>query len=463
MMDAEMDAGTLDAGTLDAGNFDVGDSAERETDSGPSKVDSMNVGVIGAGYVGLVQAAGLAHLGHRVRLAEASRERLADLESGRIPIFEAGLDALIRRAVENDLLTFHGDNTVVGSESEVIFLCLPTPPGVDGAADITIVERVAREIAELPGEPVLVIKSTVPVGTCMRLEKRLAGKARIVSNPEFLREGSAVEDFLHPDRIVVGSKDDVAGDAVEAVYASLDTKIVRTDLTSAELIKYGSNSYLAARLTFVNALANIAESVGADILDVVEGMGHDRRIGSHFLRPGPGYGGSCFPKDTIALLATSRQAGYEFTLLQTVVDADRSQRHWIVGNIRRMVGGDLSGQRIAMWGVAFKAGTDDTRESPAIKIAHMLASEGATVVAYDPEAVAPEPIEMAPDPISAAERAEVLLVATEWPEFTTIGMDRVAEVMHGQMVYDVRNLLDHRKVEAAGLRYHGLGRLGFGR
>ncbi len=423
----------------------------------------MQVGVIGAGYVGLVQAAGMARLGHHVRLAEADASRVEELRQGHIPIYERSLDALIAEAVDAGRLTFHEDNAEAATGAEIIFLCLPTPPGVDGAADVTIVEKVVRQLADLDGEPVLVIKSTVPVGTAARLEKRLAGRARVVSNPEFLREGSAVEDFLHPDRIVIGSRDALAGDLVEEAYAPLNATVVRTDLTSAELIKYGSNSYLAARLTFVNAMANIAESVGADILDVVEGMGHDRRIGPHFLRPGPGYGGSCFPKDTIALLATSRQAGYEFTLLQTVVDADRSQRHWIVGNLRRMVGGDLSGARIAMWGVAFKAGTDDVRESPAIKIAHMLASEGAEVTAYDPEASAPHPIREAPDPIAAASGADVLLVVTEWPEFTTVNLDRVAEVMSGGTVYDVRNLLDPGVVQSAGLRYYGLGRLGFGR
>ena len=422
----------------------------------------MDIGVIGAGYVGLVQAAGLASIGHRVRLAEANEDRVDQLRAGDVPIYESGLDELMHDAVASGRLTFHTENVEAVEGSDVVFLCLPTPPGVDGAADVTIVERVARQIGEMAGEPILVVKSTVPVGTCARLEKRMAGRARIVSNPEFLREGSAVEDFLRPDRVVVGSRDDAAGDSVEEAYRPLGARVVRTDLTSAELIKYGSNAYLAARLTFVNALANIAESVDADILDVVEGMGLDRRIGPHFLRPGPGYGGSCFPKDTIALLATSRQAGYEFTLLQTVVDADRSQRHWIVGNLRRMVGGDLSEARIAMWGIAFKAGTDDTRESPAIKIAHMLSSEGAEIVAYDPEAPAPHPITAADDPLSAVSEADVLLVATEWPEFTTVDMRRVAERMRGTIVYDVRNLLDHAAVEAAGLRYHGLGRRGFG-
>jgi UDPglucose 6-dehydrogenase len=340
----------------------------------------------------------------------------------------------------------------------VTFLCLPTPPGTDGAADLSIVEAVVRQLADgLDHGAIIAMKSTVPVGTTARLVKRLDGRLRLVGNPEFLREGSAVRDFLHPDRVVVGSTDAEAAASVASVYQGLGARVLTTDPTSAELIKYGANGYLATRLTFVNALANIAESVGADILDVVEGMGLDPRIGPHFLRPGPGYGGSCFPKDTIALLATSRQAGYEFTLLQSVVDADRSQRHWIVGNVRRLVGDDLHGVRIGMWGVAFKAGTDDTRESPALKIGQMLAAEGAVITAYDPEAHAPE-FEMAPDPIGAAKGAELLLVATDWPEFRTIDLARVAEVMHGSGVYDLRNLLDPTAVRAAGLTYMGLGR-----
>jgi UDPglucose 6-dehydrogenase len=421
------------------------------------------VSVIGGGYVGLVQAAGMARLGHTVRIGEIDAPKRAELAACRMPIYEVGLDELFREGVESGRLTVHASNLEASAGADVVFLCLPTPPGVDGAADLSVVERVAVELADgLPGEPVVAIKSTVPVGTTARLAKRFAGRLRLVGNPEFLREGSAVADFLSPDRIVVGSADGDAAGMVASLYESLGSRVVTTDPTSSELIKYGANSYLAARLTFMNALANIADSVGADILDVVEGMSLDPRIGPHFLRPGPGYGGSCFPKDTIALLATSRQAGYEFTLLQTVVDSDRSQRHWIMGNVRRMVGGDLSGVRVALWGVAFKAGTDDIRESPAIKIGQMLKAEGAKISAYDPEASSDE-FEMFDDPIDAVADAQILLVATEWPEFRMVDLERVAEKMDGDLVYDLRNLLDPVAATAAGLRYRGLGRPNVGR
>jgi UDPglucose 6-dehydrogenase len=418
----------------------------------------MEVAVIGGGYVGLVQAAGLAHLGHRVRVGEADPDKLAELEKGILPIYEQGLDDLMERGVETGLLSFHGDNLEAAKGADVTFLCLPTPPGVDGSADLSIVEAVIRQLVDglAPGS-VVAIKSTIPVGTLARLSRRYEGIIRLVGNPEFLREGSAVSDFLHPDRVVVGSNDKDAAVLVASLYDALDARVITTDPTSAELIKYGANGYLATRLTFVNALANIADSLGADILDVVEGMGLDPRIGPHFLRPGPGYGGSCFPKDTIALLATSRQAGYEFTLLQSVVDADRSQRHWIVGNIRRLLGGDLADARVAMWGVSFKAGTDDIRESPALKIAQMLMSEGALVQAYDPEASS-DHVEMKSDPIEAARGASLLIVATEWPEFRMVPLSKVAEVMDGTEVYDLRNLLDADQVRAAGLEYVALGR-----
>lgn len=418
----------------------------------------MDVAVIGGGYVGLVQAAGMARLGHRVRVGEVNTAKLAELAAGRLPIYEAGLDDLMDEVVVSGQLTFHGDNLEAAGPADVTFLCLPTPPGVDGAADLSVVEAVIRQLADgLTPQSVVVVKSTVPVGTTARLSRRFDGRLRLVGNPEFLREGSAVSDFLHPDRIVVGCDDRAAAETVAALYEGLNSRVLFTDPTSAELIKYGANGYLATRLTFVNALANIAESVGADILDVVEGMGLDPRIGPHFLRPGPGYGGSCFPKDTIALLATSRQAGYEFTLLQSVVDADRSQRHWIVGNIRRLLGGDLADARVAMWGVAFKAGTDDTRESPALKIAQMLTADGAVVAAYDPEATS-DFLEMAADPVAAAEGAAVLIVATEWPEFRSVDLAKVAMAMAGNVVYDLRNLLDPAAVRAAGLVYMALGR-----
>lgn len=418
----------------------------------------MDIGVIGAGYVGLVQAIGLAELGHRVRVAEVDVARRAKLEEGILPIYEAGLEEMFAAAVGAGLISIHADNCEVVSESELSFLCLPTPAGVEGVADIGFVQRVLEELANgVGGRPIVVIKSTIPVGTTARFIRRFGDRLVIAHNPEFLSEGTAVKDFLEPSRIVIGSDDPAVADKIAATYVGMDAPRILTDPTSAELIKYGSNCYLATRLTYVNALANIAESVGADVLDVVRGMGLDPRIGPRFLQPGPGYGGSCFPKDTIALLATARQAGYEFSLLQSVVDADRSQRLWITGNIRRMVDDDLSGANIALWGTAFKAGTDDSRESAAVKIAQSLIAGGAMVTAHDPRASISK-LRMAPDPVECARDADIVVVATEWPEYRSVDFAEVAKIMRGDMVYDLRNLLDAAVVRRAGLSYRALGR-----
>ena len=423
----------------------------------------MEVAVIGAGYVGLVTGAGLANLGHRIRIGEANAERVAVLQAGEVPIYEVGLPDLLSRAVERGSITFHQSNVEAVDGADLVFLCLPTPEGEDGRADLTFINTVVDELAPVAGEEtVFVVKSTVPPGTAASLRKRLAdlgSQARIVSHPEFLREGHAVEDFLEPDRIVVGAYEQRDADIVASLYRSIDATVVRTDPTTAELIKYASNAYLAARLTFVNTLANVAEAVGADVLDVVEGMGLDHRIGPHFLQPGPGYGGSCFPKDTAALISVAEDAGYEFDLLKAVIEADEQQRQRVAEKVRQAAGGGLRGRRIALWGVAFKAGTDDVRESPAVRIATVLIGEGAEVVAYDPEASAPF-LTMAESPIDAAREADVLLVATEWPEFATVDMAEVANVMRGHRVVDARNLLDPQLVRTVGLDYWGFGRPG---
>ncbi|HEY7469047.1 MAG TPA: UDP-glucose/GDP-mannose dehydrogenase family protein [Acidimicrobiia bacterium] len=423
----------------------------------------MEVAIIGAGYVGLVTAAGLAGLGHKVRLGEANAERVELLENGGVPIFEEGLPDLLSKAAAAGSLSFHRSNKEAVQGAGLVFLALPTPEADDGRADLRFVHAVIDELAnEIDEGTIFVVKSTVPPGTVAALRKRLAdlgSPGRIVSHPEFLREGKAVEDFLQPDRIVVGAWDEADATAVVDLYRDLDTDIVITDPTSAEMIKYASNAYLAARLTFVNTLANVAEAVGADILDVVRGLGLDHRIGPHFLQPGPGYGGSCFPKDTSALIAVAEDAGYDFELLRAVIDADEDQRRRVADKVRQAAGGGLRGRKVAMWGVAFKAGTDDVRESPAVRIAGLLQADGADVVAYDPEA-STDLVTMASDPIEAARDADVLLIATEWPVFTAIDMSSVREVMRGHRVVDARNLLDPKTVRAAGLDYWGLGRPG---
>jgi UDPglucose 6-dehydrogenase len=385
------------------------------------------------------------------------------LESGEVPIFEQGLPDLLGRARERGTISFHSSNIDAVSGVGMVFLCLPTPESDDGHADLSFVHAVIDELAnEVDNEALFVVKSTVPPGTAASLRKRLAdlgSSARLVSHPEFLREGKAVEDFMEPDRIVVGSYDRADAEHVASLYRSLDTEVVVTDPTSAEMIKYANNAYLAARLTFANALANVCEAVGADVVDVIHGIGLDHRIGPHFLQPGPGYGGSCFPKDTAALISVAQDAGYDFQLLRAVIEADHEQRRRVAEKVRQAAGGGLHRRRIAMWGVAFKAGTDDVRESPALRIARILQADGAEVVAYDPEARSDE-LTMADDPIAAVTDADVLLVATEWPEFATVDMARVAAAMKGHRVVDARNLLDSAAVRAAGLDYWGLGRPG---
>lgn len=421
----------------------------------------MDIAVIGAGYVGLVTAGGLSSLGHRVRVGEVSKQRVEMLDGGAVPIYEHGLPDLLTRGVERQLISYHHSNVDAVDGARFVFLCLPTPEGEDGRADLGYIHAVVDELAtEVADGTLFVVKSTVPPGTVADLRKRLAdvgSTAHIVSHPEFLREGRAVEDFLAPDRIVIGAYEAGDADLVADLYRSLDAVIVKTDPTSAEMIKYASNSYLAARLTFVNTLANVAEAVGADVLDVIRGMGLDHRIGPHFLQPGPGYGGSCFPKDTAALIGVAEDAGYQFDLLRAVIAADEAQRFRVAEKVRQAAGGGLHRRRIGMWGVAFKAGTDDVRESPALRIAEILVADGAEVVAYDPEART-DLIPMVDDPIDAVREADVLLVATEWPEFLTVDLAEVALAMKGYRVVDARNLLDSKAVRAAGLDYWGLGR-----
>ena len=421
----------------------------------------MNIAVVGAGYVGLVTAAGLAHLQHTVKVGEADPARVELLKAGEVPIFETGLPGLLTEGQTAGRISFHTSNQDAVAGADLVFLCLPTPPGTDGRADLQFIEGVVDDLAlVVRPDTVLVIKSTVPPGTTVSLHKRLAdlgSPARLVVHPEFLREGTAVEDFLHPDRIVVGAFDKDDASRVSSLYDALNSRVVITDPTSAEMIKYASNSYLAARLTFANALANLSEVVGADILDVLLGVGLDHRIGPHFLKPGPGYGGSCFPKDTIALIKVAHDAGYDFRLLRAVIEADEEQRQRIATKVRNAVGGDLTGRTVAIWGLAFKAGTDDVRESPATRIARILIDDGADVMAFDPEATVPG-IPTANSPLEAVEGADALLIATEWPQFCDVDLNEVRARMRGRAVIDARNLLDPGSVRGAGLEYFGLGR-----
>ncbi len=423
----------------------------------------MNTAVIGAGYVGLVHAAGLAALGHRVRVGERDPGRLEMLAAGEVPIFEPDLDRLISEGMSNSLLTFHSSNLDAVDGAEIVFIALPTPPADDGSADTSIIEAVVTEIApHLVEGALIVMKSTVPVGSAARFQAMLdaAGASAVVlSNPEFLREGSAVADFFHPDRIVIGTRDKTAALKMIDLYLKLDAPVVVTDPISSEMIKYGANAYLASRITFANAMANLCEAVGADAKDVLHGMGYDRRIGFHFFNPGPGYGGSCFPKDTRALVAIAEDAGYDFALLKGVINVNAEQISRVVAKVERAAGGGLNGKTIGLWGLAFKAETDDIRESPAVALARRLLDQGARVNAYDPQVRAEiDGVDRSPDAIGAAKDADVLLIATEWNEFKTVDLREVRAAMRGSAIVDARNILDPDVVRRLGLRYEGIGR-----
>ena len=419
------------------------------------------IAVIGAGYVGLTTAACFSHLGHDVVCADIDEQRVAQLTRGEVPIVEAGLDAMVREGLEGGRLSFVVGAASAAASAEFAYLCVPTPQGDDGSADLSYIESAAREVGPvLPSEAVVVNKSTVPVGSTRAVERVLGrDDVVVVSNPEFLREGSAVHDFLNPDRIVIGSDDQSAAVRVAALYIGVTAPIIVTDPASAETIKYASNAFLATKVSFVNAIAAVCEAVGADVKDVVLGMGYDKRIGHEFLKPGPGFGGSCFPKDSRALVHIADSAGYSFDLLQGVITVNEDQFQRVAAKVREMAGGSLVGVKVAVWGLTFKARTDDVRDSPALRIVSLLTEQGATVQAYDPAVKAPvDAVVPATDPYSVCEGAEVLVVLTEWDDFRWLDFDKVADLMERPRVVDARNLLDKPALERRGFTYVGIGR-----
>jgi UDPglucose 6-dehydrogenase len=430
----------------------------------------MKVAVVGAGYVGLTTAACFAHLGHDVVCADLDAERVARLRKGEVPILEAGLPELIAEGLESRRLEFVVGAPTAVRGADIVFLCVQTPQGADGAADLSFVEVVAREIAPALGPNAVVVnKSTVPVGSTRFVQRILseAGVAgdgvTVASNPEFLREGQAVRDFLNPDRIVIGCESPESAVRVSELYKAVQAPVLVTDPASAEMIKYAANAFLATKVSFINAIANLCEAVDADVREVAIGMGYDTRIGFQFLHPGPGYGGSCFPKDVSALLYAAREAGYDFELLAGVVDVNRSQHERIVAKIRSAVGGELQGAVVAVWGLTFKADTDDLRDSPALVIAGRLLEEGAIVQAYDPAAgeTAAERlpgIDLRPDPYDAAAGADVIALLAEWDEFRWLEFERVATAMAHPAIVDARNLLDPHAMRRRGFRYDAVGR-----
>ncbi|ALG14073.1 UDP-glucose dehydrogenase family protein [Kibdelosporangium phytohabitans] len=435
---------------------------------------ARRIAVVGTGYVGLTTGACLASLGHRVVCGDVDPQKIERLRRAEVDILEPGLAELVAEGLAAGRLSFVvGAKTAIAEHedgAEIVYLCVPTPMGVGGVADLAVVESVIDEIRGLlkPGT-VIVNKSTVPVGTSQRtIELLNRSDVSVVSNPEFLREGTAVEDFLNPDRVVVGSDEQDAAERVSALYARLGAPTVLTDAASAELVKYAANCFLAMKLSYVNAMAELCERLGANIADVTEGMGYDRRIGQAFLSPGPGWGGSCLPKDTSAMLQVADAADFEFRLLRATIDTNERQRQRIVEKIRFAVtgkrGGSLSHMRLGIFGLTFKANTDDLRDSPALAVAALLRQAGAELVAYDPavrsDNLRPEisSVTVVDDPYLAGKEADALVILTEWPEFRTLDWSKLASAVRSPVVVDTRNLLDKDTLRRAGFTWTGLGR-----
>jgi UDPglucose 6-dehydrogenase len=425
---------------------------------------SNRIAVVGTGYVGLTTGACLAHLGHDVTCIDIDQSKVDLLEAGGIPISEAGLGELVAEGRGAGRLRFTSDVPEGVREREFILLCVPTPQSADGSADLRFIEAAARSISPYVIPNAIVInKSTVPVGSTGIVAEALGrDDVHVVSNPEFLREGSAVSDFLNPERVVIGADDPAVAIRVAALHLRLAAPLLVTDPASAELTKYASNAFLALKISYINAIAAVAESVGADIGDIVTGLGLDRRIGANFLQPGPGWGGSCLPKDTSALIRIAADAGYDFTLLKDVVAVNRQQFERVVDKTRQLVGGQLEGRTVAVWGLTFKAGTDDLRDSPSIEIIRQLLADGVKVRAFDPEVAAGAPVieslEVVDDPYACCDGADALLVLTEWPEFGRFDLDRVASALMYRNVVDTRNVLDRTALQRRGFSYRGIGR-----
>lgn len=435
----------------------------------------MKISIIGPGYVGLTTGTCFAEVGHEVTCVDNNPEKVQTLLDGKIPIFEPGLEELVKKNVAAGRLKFTTDTEQGVKDSEVIFIAVPTPPQPDGSVDLSFIEKVAREIAVCLtpdlGYRVIVDKSTVPVKTGQKVAetvKRYAAEGcefGVVSNPEFLREGSAVDDLLKPDRIVFGSNDDRATQLMQKIYEPFVAPVLVTDVESAELIKHAANSFLALKISYINAVGRICEKSGADIEKVAEGIGMDDRIGRRFLNAGLGYGGSCFPKDVKAFIAISESLGYPFDLLKQVEEINDDQRKLFLDKIREKLW-VLQDKKVAVWGLAFKQNTDDVRESVAIKVIHDMLAEGAEVTAYDPEAEGTAKkfgnldgkITFAEDIYSCVEGAEVLIIATEWPEFANANLATVKEKMSSNLIFDGRNLLNPETASSQGFEYHSIGR-----
>ena len=434
----------------------------------------MHITVIGTGYVGLVTGACLAEFGMKVLCVDLDKKKIDGLNRGEIPIFEPGLDDLVKRNMAQKRLMFSTDLEAGITESLVIFVAVGTPPADDGSADLSQIETVAADIGRfMNGYKVIVDKSTVPVGTGQRVRRIIAENQvektnfDVVSNPEFLREGSAIPDFMRPDRVVIGAESDQAAAIMKDIYSVLylnETPFVLTNIATAELIKYSANAFLATKISFINEVANLCEKVGANVQQVARGIGLDGRIGKKFLHAGPGYGGSCFPKDTLALAATGRKYDEPLSIVEAVIEVNRQQRQRMVDKVVALAGGDINGKTVALLGLAFKPKTDDVRDAPSLYMAESLTKMGARIKAYDPEAidsfksVSPVEISYAEDAYNAAAGADILILLTEWNQFRYLDLERLKEVMARPVFADLRNVYDADKLREAGFAYVGVGR-----
>ena len=436
----------------------------------------MNITVIGTGYVGLVTGACFAEFGINVVCVDKDEEKIAGLRKGEVPIFEPGLEEIVRRNLSNGRISFTCDTRAAIQRSLVIFIAVPTPPQADGRTDLSYVDQVALTIGEhINGYKVVVTKSTVPVGTAKRVKDTIARaikasgreqfRCSVASNPEFLREGSAVEDFMRPDRIVIGADDDEAIAILKDLYGPLsliEVSFVLTNVAAAELIKYASNAFLATKISFINEIATLCERVGADVHDVARAMGLDGRIGRKFLHPGPGYGGSCFPKDTISLVQFSRELGVEQRIVSAVCEANREQRARMVTKVESLIDG-VDGKCIGVLGLSYKPNTDDVRDSPAIDIVRGLQERGARIRCFDPQAVKNarselKDVEFCADAYETAQGCDALVLATEWNEFRKLDLDRLRGLMAQPVIADLRNIYEPAQMARAGFRYSGVGR-----
>jgi UDPglucose 6-dehydrogenase len=420
-----------------------------------------NIGIFGAGWVGLVTGACFAELGHDVVIRDVVPEKIEALRSGEVPFHEEDVPALLERNAERLSFTLDANDL---ADCEFLFICVDTPPTHSGDADLSRVWTVVEELPPLDGRPILVMKSTVPAGTGQKvrhgLDSRGLSHVAYVSNPEFLAEGNAVRDFMHPDRVVVGAFAPEDGDAVATLYESLEAPIVRCDVNSAEMIKLAANAFLMTRISFINEIANVCEATGADVVRVAEGIGLDRRLGKHFLRAGIGYGGSCFPKDSLALKQLASNSGYHFQLLTAVIEVNELQKRRVIAKLARHLG-SLRGRKVALLGLAFKPDTDDMREAPSIVLASRLLAEGAEVRAWDPVADGeslPKGVDVVGSVLEAVEDADAAVIVTEWNELRDLAREEIRVAMANPLIVDGRNLLDPDAVRAAGFAYEGIGR-----